>query len=666
LSHSRFDGDVHLVNTRQPAVFGHATLRSLTDIDGEIDAMIVVVPREQVPQTLRDAQAKGVRFALVFSAGFAEAGDAVGVALEREIRDVLATGPMRMLGPNCIGLGDIGPPLGLNMQHGFKDELLDGPIGLVAQSGGLNRCILQAMHRGIGFSHFFAPGNQLDLEVADIVHFLAHDDRTKVIALTVESFPSSERFLLAADEARANGKPIVLQKNGQTAEGRAAAFSHTGGLVGSSSAMAAIARRHQIHLVTDVNHLVNVAAYLSRSRPTGRTKAAVYGISGGSGVVMTDAVASQGVALADFASQTKAVLQQILPPTFTPSNPVDVSEAALAGEAFVTGLRAVANDPEVSAVLVTLNAWYPLITELHANACITVALEKPPAAIVPVWMSMKLGPELDALDRAGLLACRSATEGAVVARELARSAGGAPPPVVRKLPAPCIPSDRSSGLMLEDAVKRLLVTHFGIRVTREKRAETLEEAVNIAQEIGFPVIAKVMTETIPHRAGTGLVSARLMNRVELERSWARISAVARAQLANGTPWTVLISEFVDGEIEAYVGVVRDPEWGPIVSAGLGGEWIAELDDAALVAAPGTIDEVQRALAGSKLAQVLERREILPAALAEFTELVVKISEFAASNPQLVELDLNPVIIGPAGVVVVDALAALAPTVSARA
>lgn len=652
LTHSTFDGKVHLVSARSTVVFGRPTVSSLGDLDADVDVVLVVVPREHVPDVLRQAERKGADFAVVMTAGFAEAGDDLGRELDREIAEVLASGSLRLVGPNCPGLGDLARPLGLTLQPGFADEVGPGSIGLVAQSGGLSRCILQAMHRGAAFSYFFSPGNQADLDIADYTNFLVDDPSTEVIALAVEHFPSGNRFARVAERARAAQKPIVLLKTGTSDAGREAASSHTGAIVGSKEALEAMCRRLGIALVDDVNHLVNVAAHLRRKvRPAAQT-AAVFGMSGGAAVVVTDALARQGVPLSELEEDTCAKLRAVLPAGVPLSNPLDLAAASFVPGAFKEALRITAAAAEVGVVVVLLNAWYAGLTRLFVDACLEVAADTE-TAVVPVWMSSREGPELDDLEGAGLFPCRSAGEAAVVARALVSRVENRVPadePMVEFPETGRLPS----GVLLEDAGKELL-RNVGITVTRETVVRDAAAAAAAARALGFPIIAKVVDPGATHRAGTGLVSGALRNDQHVGEAWSDLMTAAARHLPDVDRPAVLVAEFVEGELEAYIGLIRDPEWDAMISFGMGGRWIEELRDVTLLPLPATNHEVLDALDRSKLGRAMDRLRLPDDVRRQFADAVTRIGALAVARPEIAELDVNPVIVAPTRVVAVDAL-----------
>ncbi|MTD12541.1 hypothetical protein GIS00_01100 [Nakamurella sp. YIM 132087] len=658
LEHSTFAGPIHLVTDRRPEVFGRPTFPSVADIDGEIDVALILLPRGLVPQALRDAQAKGARFAVIMAGGFGEFGDEEGIALDRELREVIAAGSTRVVGPNSPGVGSILAPLGLTIQPGFKDELSPGPIGLIAQSGGVTRAVLQDSHRGVGFSAFFATGNQMDLDVADYLNYFVQDAATKGVALAIESVPSSDRFVEAAERARAAGKPVVMLKTGTSEAGRKAASSHTGAVVGEQGAMRAVAAQHGISVVDDLIHLVNVVHYrlavthgnqgwTPRSR-----EVAIVGMSGGSGVLVADALATNGVGLAELDPSTKDRMRLFLPPTLPLSNPLDLADASFRENAFEDSLRLVAQDPGVGALLVIFNAWYENNSMRYAKAAIAVAAEAD-VPVIPVWMSARGGPELDVLVQAGLLPVRSATEAAATVQSLMADAAGPPTattsPVNEMISTPRLPD----GTILEDRAKQLLDAR-GVRVSRELVVDTLEAAKAAADAIGYPVILKGLDDSATHRAGTGLVSGAVRTAKQLVDAWNGIADAFRTHTGrDGCP--VLVAEFVEGELEAYIGLKRDPEWGMILSLGLGGRWIEEIADAAVLPLPATAEAIENALTASKLARAIERSQLHGAPRAGLLDIAVRIAALGAEHPEISELDVNPVILTRVAAVAVDAL-----------
>ncbi len=656
IEYSNFSGTAYLVAGGDPKLFGRRTYQSLDAIADELDVVLVVGPRETVPETLRAAQGLGAKFSVVISGGVQETGDRRGNELDQELRALLRDGSMRIVGPNCPGLMVLHRPLGLTIQPGFKDIQHRGETGLVVQSGGIGSCLLQSSCAGRGDSHFFSPGNPRDLTVADFVDFLGDDDATSVIAVAAESIPNGAHFKLAAARAHDAGKPLVLLKSARSDAGRSAAASHTGAMVGSAAAVEAIADQVGAVLVHDVDELTSVAAYLSAGRRARSDRVLIYGCSGGAAVVAADALADHELGLSEVGAATAAALAPVTDPGTTPKNPIDIGLQAFADGSFELGLAAAAAEPDAGVLLVIFNSVYEDLTERWADACVRVSATTH-LPIIPVWMTRSWSPAADLLEQGRLPPMRSVTQAALVASALVKASRPRRPAV-----APGTTSGRGllddipAGIVLEHDGKRL-IRALGVRVTGERLVRSRGEALESAASIGYPVIAKVVSAAAIHRAGTGLVSGRIEDAAQLRDAWDVLARNAVGRLGVEETLEVVVSEFISG-VEGQVGLVRDPEWGLFLSVGIGGNWIETIGDSALVALPSSLEEIRDAFAATKLADYLDRVGASRAAAEAFIDVAIAVSGIALSTDRILECDLNPVIIRRDEAVVVDALLVL--------
>lgn len=651
LADSDFDGSVYLVARHKGTVLGRPTYPSLGELpaDVRLDAVLVLVPADEVLGVLEQAAGRGARFAVVFSGGFSEAG-AAGKRLEAAMLGFAIETGMRIYGPNSPGLIRFRPRLGLTIQPGFCDDKLPGSVGLVAQSGGMGRGVLQSMQRGLGFSYFFSPGNQVDLEVADFLAFLVDDPSTAVVAAVVEGFKSPGRFVAAADAARAAGKPLVILKLGRTEAGRRAALSHTGSLTGSDRAFDAFCRARSVIRVDDVDELVGVCALLRRSTDGAGLPIGIYGMSGGAGVLAVDALSRQGLAVARLGEETRATIAGFTGSYLSVGNPVDVSGLALSRpDTFAGGLRALASDPSVGPVLVLLNAWYAGHTERFVEAIVEVARASD-KLIVPVWMSESAESPLAALDAAGLHPFSSVTAAAralaLVARYQAdpRSApeGRGPQSAAARAHIAAVLGSTTASRLLEATAKRILAG-AGLPVTREEVASSASRAVEIAGRIGYPVVVKVLSPQAVHRERQGLVRLDLRGPAEVEAAY--LDLHERFVVENRPEdWEgALVGEMVGPGVDAFLGVVRDPDWGPLFAIGPGGAQIEEADEVALVALPATPAQIRAAIAQTRLGRLLARgphgRPMDEEALLEAAD---RLMSLALAFPELVAVDVNPI------------------------
>lgn len=657
LVHSGLEGPVTLVNSRGAPVLGRPTITAVEELDRPHDVAIVAVGREHAVAAVSALSARRTGFAVVVSSGYAEVGGH-GAALQDELLAAARRGGMRLVGPNSPGVANVRDRIGLTIQPGFADELVAGPVGLISQSGGLTRGVLQSMHRGIGFSGFFSLGNQCDLDIADYVHHFAHDPETRVIAAAVEGIPDTERFARAVAVAADHDTPVVLLKVGRSSAGRRAASSHTGSLVGAFSAARAHAAHLGVVLVDDIGELAIVAAHLARSRPR-RGGVAVYGLSGGAGVLASDALGQRHVPLAELAEPTVAALRPCVAVGVEPDNPVDVGGPGLfEPAAFAAGLRALVADDGVGLVLVTFNAWYDGHTRRFVDGCREVSADVA-IPVVPVWTSERRGPEFDDLDAAGLPAVMSFSSAASVAEALLRVTEGG----VDRGPIPTAARalrHRWSGRagVLDEAAAMMDLESAGLPTSRPRAVGSLREAAAVAEASGYPVVLKASNPTIPHREGLGFVSGPLPSAAALGEAWESVTSAVAAAAPPGSVTTLLLARYIADGIEAHVGVGSDPEWGPVVSVGLGGRLVEWIDDSELLAPSSSLAAAAKAIERTRLAAAYRARWPQGQGLVALADVVRTISAVVARPSPLVELDLNPVVLTEHDAIVVDALAVL--------
>lgn len=650
LAHSEAGPAIYLITSRHATVLGRPTFPTIDALppDVRLDVILVLVPANVVPDVIEQAARRGARYAVIFSGGFREVSEE-GRGLEQRIVSLASEAGMRLYGPNTPGLMRFAPRLGMTIQPGFSDDRSAGPIGLIAQSGGLGRCVMQSADRGLGFSYFFSPGNQIDLTVGDFVQFLAEDPATKVIATLLEGLTDADVFVRGADAARAAGKPLVVLKLGSSQAGQLAALSHTGSLAGSDRAFDAFCRSRNIIRVGDIDELVAVCALLSH-KPSPRTgRVGIYGMSGGAGVLAVDALSNEGVEIAKIDETTRRTIAEFTGSYLSVSNPVDISGPALSREeTFRSGLDALARDRNVGAVLVLLNAWYDGHTDRFARAIASIDAAVP-NLIVPVWMSESTATPFATLDAAGIPPVRSIRLAARAVAALSRYEGygtstsheGVTEPTTRCHDAIVILEEVAGERIVEPDAKRVLAA-AGICVTREQLVQSPAEAIEAADRVGYPVVLKAISQAVVHREREGLVCLDLRTADEVMIAYRsmhdRFTSAHRADEWAG----MLVSEMVGSGADVFLGVTRDPAWGPLLAIGPGGAYADESDRVVLVALPASAGDVRSAILRAGLDRSISRAvKDASAATSALVDAAQRLASVALSSPDLIAIDLNP-------------------------
>ena len=660
---AHFEGAVYPVNPKREMVFGERCYASVADLPEVPDLAIVIVPAAAVEATLIACADLGVPSAIVYSSGFAELGTDAAIAAQARIAALAIERNIRVVGPNCIGIATLDLGLGATFMPSFRDlPLSPGPVGIVTQSGALGYMLLQALHRGVGFSHWLTTGNACDVDVADYVNYLVDDDGTKAIACSFEGLAQPDRFLAAARRALVAGKPLVVLKVGKTEAGRQAALSHTGSLVGSAAAYRAALESVGAVLVEDFDALVETAGLLAKAEPPTSEGVAVITMSGGAGIMALDMASEYGVTMPLPADATRAAIRAVIPPFGAATNPADLTGDSIRFPAmYADTLAAFAADPAYGAIVVVMaSGGYGQLADDRA-IMIETAARASGKAVAVIWMNEWLeGPGSALYDASqdiasfrSLRRCMAALSSwqiyhrrrAVLIERQAdsRSERGA------ILPA-------KTRALTERASKELLAGR-AIPVTRETLVATVGEAMRLADEIGYPVVLKAQSEDIPHKSDAGVVKLGLFDAQAVRAAWSEIEAAIERIPGSPDVEGILVQEMIPAGVEIIVGARLDDQFGPLVSCGLGGIAVELLRDVAVALAPVGTDEAREMIESLKgYALLTGFRGSPPADVDALAAIVSDLSHFAWDHRDtVVEIDINPVIVKMRGAVAVDAL-----------
>jgi len=656
-----YDGRIVPVNCARAEVQGLPTIPSLRDVGGGVDVAVVAVRPDDVLPVLKDCVAVGIGAAVVISAGFREAGDA-GRAREAELRAWLAGQPLRV-GPNTLGW--IRPSRGLNLSFAPGTPPA-GPIGFVSQSGALCTAILDwAREHGLGFSLFASLGNQADVTETDVLGALTDDPATSVIAGYVEGVADGRAFFEALRAAAAR-KPCVLMKAGRSASGARAVTSHTGALAGADRVFDAAVRQAGAVRARSIEELFDLARALGR-QPLPRTRALVVVTNGGGpGILAADAAADAGLTVAGLPEATARRVRAALPPTGSAANPIDlVGDAGPARYGDV--LRALDGDAASHVVILAPQAATDAAGVARAIRAATRGWS------APVLTSFLGGPRVRAgmqdLEEHGI-PCYPFPERAVrVLATMAALAEGRtrtaepPAPVLDLaavgLAARALGAPVGARVGLREAAP--LLAAAGIPALTPRFAATPDEAAAAAQALGGAVALKVVSPQISHKTDVGGVAVDLRSPDAVREAAMRMrTAVARARPDAAIEGFLVQPMAPAGGLELLVGLVRDPQFGPVVVVGAGGIYVEVLDDTAMRLAPVGVAEARRMLMELRMAPALTGTRGRPAvALDALADVVARLSALAVALPALGELEINPLVATPDGATGIDVRGVLA-------
>ncbi|QIL79793.1 acetate--CoA ligase family protein [Diaphorobacter sp. HDW4A] len=650
---SELKGPLYLVNPTKSEIRGVPCYPSVKDLPEAPDVAIVTVPAQSVVQALEECAEKGTRFAIVLTSGFGETGEE-GKRVEQLMRGIAERSGMRIYGPNCPGLNNINAKLGMSFSPAFRLDLTPGPIGLATQGGGLGRTVMQSMERGIGVAAWASSGNQADLEVSDFIHYMADAPDVKVIVTVIEGFKSGEKFVAAVQHAAAKGKPVVALKVGKSEYGIRAAQSHTASITGSAQINSVVLKQLGVIEVDDMDELVDTAWLLARQLPTGKEKLVIYGPSGGAVTLAADKVGSAGLKLAEFEQATTEKLKAVLPDYAAIGNPVDVGTEIFTNSRLVDDtLQAIVEDPEVALVLYTFPLDYGKVMRENAESAIRVQAHTN-VPILPAWMSDRLGDGYHALVKAGLVPSRSLNNAVrAIGHWIAwgrwlrnRDPGFTPLPVGE----PSASAQDVPTRTLTEAQGKQLLSDAGIAFLQRGVAADVNAAVHMADAMGYPVVAKIVSPQIAHKSEVGGVAIGLKDAQAVRSACEAILISVKAKAPHATIDGLLIERMAPGGgMEVFIGVQRDAVFGPIMSFGLGGIYVEVFKDISRRMLPLTPASCADMVREVQCFPLLDGARGKPKCdLAALEALLLKVSDFVVNHPQVQEIDLNPVWVGPEG------------------
>jgi acetyltransferase len=663
---SPFGGTVFPVNPKRASVLGIKAYPSVADVPAKIDLAVIVTPAAAVPGVVAQCADLGVPAAVVISAGFREVGPA-GAELERRTLAEARRGHMRIIGPNCLGV--MSPVSGLNATFAAA-MARPGSVAFLSQSGALLTAILDwSLKEQVGFSAFVSLGTMLDIGWGDLIDHFGNDPKTRAIVLYMESIGDDARGFLSAAREVALTKPIIVIKAGRTEAAARAAASHTGALTGSDEVLDAAFRRTGVLRVNQIGDVFAMAEVLGKQpRPRG-PRLSVVTNAGGPGVLATDALIGHGGELAPLSDDARRRLDAILPAAWSHGNPIDVLGDADPAR-YAGALEIAAADPDTDGLLVVLTPQDMTDPTLTAQALTRYAkIEGKP--VLASWMGgAQVAAGVDILNRANIPTFEFPDEAARAFCAMWRSTyalralyetptSGAAGPADRSGAAGVIEAVRGAGRTLLDEVesKRLLAC-YGIPTTDTRLAKTPEEARAAAASLGFPVAVKLFSRTLTHKTDVGGVKLGLTDADAVARAFAEIRAAVaeRAGAEHFLGVTVQpMAETPPGSYELILGASLDRQFGPVLLFGAGGQLVEVFRDRALALPPLTRTLARRLMEQTKIFHALGGvRGQAPIPLAALEELLVRFADLVVEQPWIKEIDINPLLASPEGLVALDA------------
>jgi acetyltransferase len=647
-------GRVYPINLGGGEILGCTAYASVLDVSGEIDLAVIVIPYPQVPEALRVCGKKGIPAAIVISAGFREAG-MEGLEREQELITIAREYNIRLIGPNCLGVIDTFTPLNASFAAGTPPK---GPMAFMSQSGALGTAVLDIALAGrLGLSRFVSLGNKADVSEIDLLQAWVDDAHTNVIMIYSEGMPNGQDFIQVAKQVTRR-KPVIAIKSGVTQSGSRAVSSHTGSLAGSEQAYQAAFRQAGILRAESMEALFDKALAIGYQPPLKGDRIAIVTNAGGPGILATDALERAGLSMARFKVETILALEKYLPDAASAANPVDVLGDARA-DRYRFAMESTINDPNVDGLLVLLTPQ--AMTEIEATAVAIGELadqtEKPILACfmgeARVAEGIKLlnqhnvpnypFPERAARALRAMADYREIQrrpESRYVRYEVDRAA-------VKELFTRVLSEGR---VTIGDAEARQLMQAYGFHIPISKVAETPEQAIEFATQIGYPVVLKIASPDILHKTDVGGVKVGLADAEEVRDAFELMVYRAQRYLPEARIWGCLVQQMVPaGGVEVLVGMNRDPQFGPLVTFGLGGIYVETLQDVTFRVAPFSVQEAEDMLAEIRAHALLDGvRGKPPVDKEAIVEALLRVGQLVQDFPEIAEIDINPLTVYPRG------------------
>jgi len=650
---SGYEGKVYPVNPKAHEIQDLECFHDVHDIPDPLDLAVIVVPAIHVPETVSELAGRGVPGAVIVSAGFREVG-IEGRKLERDAVGRAHAGGMRLLGPNCLGIMNTAVPLNASFARKMPPK---GNIGVISQSGAICTSLIDwARSEAVGFSKLVSLGNSADLVESDFLEALTNDDDTRVIAMYLEGVSDGKRFYETLSATSAV-KPVVFFKAGVTSAGARAASSHTGALAGSESAYNALCMQTPSLRAHSVAELMSLARTMATQPLPQGPRVGIVTNAGGPGIVASDAGEKAHLELAQLSSKTVTTLRRYLPPAASLHNPVDILGDADAMR-YAIALEALIEDPGVDAVLVILTPQAMTEIYLTADEIIHISRNssKPVVASfmgsgsvqAPVNRLQKAGiPSIpypdQAMDVLGRMYERQLQLKTPLSREVKFTVDEA---AVKSLFGSYAERDE---VQVEAEDCRKVLEAYGIPYAPYLNASDVEAARKAAGEMGYPVVMKIVSPQILHKTDVGGVALGIKNARQLADAYDEMMANVRRRMPGAEIYGVGIQKMIPQGRELIAGIVRDPQFGPLIMAGLGGVYVEAFKDVAFRLAPVSPGEAARMLRELHAYALLEGvRGEKPSDIDAVEAVLMRISQLACDHEALVEMDMNPLMVYNSG------------------
>ena len=648
---SGYEGKIYPVIPKADEILGLKCSKTIGDIQGDVDLAVISIPAGLVLQVAEECGMKGVKALVVITAGFKETGHE-GAILERQLVEVGRRYGMRIQGPNCLGLINTETILNLSFAPAMPKN---GKIGFISQSGALGTAVLDwVIQEDIGFHSFISLGNKADLDEVDFIEAMAEDDDIKVILLYLESIEKGRKFLEVAQRT-VKKKPIIVLKGGTSSAGAKAAGSHTGALVGSFMAYKTAFDKSGVILAESVEDLFNYAlAFAEQPLPEGEGIAIVTN-AGGPGILATDLSEKLGLRLTGLSNDLRSRLMDGLPPAAATGNPVDVLGDAMA-DRYEFAIREVLQDDDIHAVLVILTPQAMTQSSETAQAMVNIQSEQNSKPIIGVFMGGgRVTTAMKKLRDSGIPCYDFPEKGIKTLDSLYKYARflkmperiesrfeDVDPDTVKEV-FKVVRGDGRVVLLADETVR--VVEAYGIPTTGDRVARSDDRAVEIADDLGYPVVLKIASPDILHKTDVGGIALNLSDPEEVRVAYDRIITSVERLVPQARIRGVAVSKMVPQGREMIIGMSQDVQFGPLVMFGLGGIYVNFLKDVSFRLTPLSELEVQDMMEETKAYTLLKGiRGEQASDVDALKETILRVGQLVCDFHEIVEMDINPVLV----------------------
>ncbi len=658
-----YRGILYPVNPKSTSIMGVKSYGSLTEIPDEVDMAVLIIPAGMVPDTIEQAALKGVKGCIIITAGFKEIGGE-GLELDGKLQEVMKRTGVRVVGPNCLGIINTNKDVSMNASFG-REIPPAGNIAFVAQSGGLCASVLDfAAGKNIGFSKFVSIGNKSDYNEVDFLRYLKDDPETRVILMYLEDIKDGRAFMETAREVTwGAGKPVIVVKAGRSAEGARAAASHTGSLAGSDSSYDAIFLQSGVLRVPGLDELFNFAVAFSEQPLPRGNRVAIITNSGGPGIMATDSAIRHGLKLAELSEETKQKLLGCLPGTASVKNPVDVIGDANV-DRYENAIRYSLSDENVDSaiVIVSPGALTPIIETAEVIARVAKDFDKP--VLASFMGNVDVAEGVHYLEEKGIPNYPFAESAARALAGMVKFQSSLKPDEVfrkkRDIRRYQADSERARSIISEklrgkdkcsmtEKEASEILSCYGFPLLKSRVAGDISQVESIVGDIGLPVVMKIDSNDILHKSDAGGVKINLRTVEEAKSAYMEIVSNAKKFRADAVINGVLIEQMARPGQEIILGATKDRIFGHICMFGLGGIFVEAMKDVAFRLAPMWESSAERMIQSIRGYKILKGvRGNPPSDMSAIKECLLRLSEMLSDNPNIVELDINPLLVYPEG------------------